>query len=316
MHTHLYEILNVQPNASEEELKKAWKKQAMKHHPDKGGDVEKFQEIQKAYEILSDSEKRKMYDRFGENGKPTLPDDIFSAWMNFKPRSQPKNIVYVHSIELEDLYNCKDQVFEWKRKVYCTGCDGIGGSKSSQSKCNTCGGTGVYVEIRRNGMFIQQLQSTCAGCSGKGIVFTSECEKCRGKCILVKNMKATFKIHPGNYHVILSHQGDQLTPGVQAGDIVVQLQAKHSQFQIQNHDILVKITISLYDAITGLKMTLPFFNGQSIEIQIDKPIKPGYIHTIPSKGMPKGNDNYGDMIITFDVQFPTKLLTIPSEFFI
>merc|ERR1719463_529505 len=167
--TKFYKLLEGEKNASESEIKKAYRKLAVKHHPDKGGDPEKFKEITRAYEVLSDSDKRSKYDRFGEEGLEDGggggdPTDIFDAFFGGggrrgggkKQRQKTKDVVQPLKVTLEQLYGGATKKMAITRQV-------IDKAKGVQN-CSECDGRGVKVQVVRMGPMIQQMQSTCSDC--------------------------------------------------------------------------------------------------------------------------------------------------------
>ena len=200
--TKFYDILGVSPTASEAELKKAYRKMALKYHPDKNPDAgDKFKEISQAYEVLSDAKKRSIYDEGGEQaikegqgrggGGFSSPMDIFNMFfgggggpgMGGSHRSsKSKPIVHKLGVTLEELYNGKTRKLAVSRDLKCEGCDGKGGS--NVLKCDVCRGTGVRVMMKQLGPgMIQQIQSPCSDCGAQGekIDPAKRCKTCSGK---------------------------------------------------------------------------------------------------------------------------------------
>lgn len=197
-----YNLLGIEKNATENEIKKAFRKQAMQHHPDKGGDPEKFKEISRAYETLSDPEKKALYDQYGEEGLSeggaggggAAGMDIFDilgggmfgersfrgAQQRGKPRGE--DIKFPLKVTLEDMYNGARKKLRLTRNIICTGCSGAGGK--SVTMCRDCKGNGVRVTLRQIGPgMVQQMQSQCHSCQGKGQVIPDKdkCKKCNGE---------------------------------------------------------------------------------------------------------------------------------------
>ncbi|CAF3790686.1 unnamed protein product [Rotaria magnacalcarata] len=198
--TKYYDILGVQPNATVDEIKKAYRKLALKLHPDKNGgnDPEQFKQLSQAYEALSDEKKRSLYDQFGEKGLKEGPNsdssdpfDIFNMFFNgsFNNRqdNRGKNLVHQLSVSLEELYNGAVRKLALQKNVVCNKCEGIGGKKGAVSKCTTCNGSGFVVRINQiaPGM-IQQMRSHCSDCEGQGkkIDAKDKCKTCDGKKIV------------------------------------------------------------------------------------------------------------------------------------
>ena len=203
--TKYYDILGVSPDATETELKKAYRKQALKYHPDKNPDAgDKFKEISQAYEVLSDKDKREIYDEFGEQGIKeqgggrggggfSSPMDMFNMFFgggggggpgmsNGRSRAKTKPIVHKLGVTLEDLYNGKKKKLAANRDLRCGDCDGKGGTKVET--CGDCRGRGMKVMTKQIGPgMMQQMQAPCNKCATRGEVVdpASTCKKCKGK---------------------------------------------------------------------------------------------------------------------------------------
>ena len=209
--TKFYDILGVSPTATEQELKKAYRKMALKYHPDKNPDAgDKFKEISQAYEVLSDAEKREVYDEFGEQGIKeqgggrgggagfSSPMDMFNMFFGGGmpgggggggggrggrgSRSKTKPMVHKLAVSLEDLYNGMVRKLAANRDIKCEACDGKGGDRVTT--CATCKGQGMRVQTRQIGPgMIQQMQMPCDKCGAKGEVVDpkSVCKECKGK---------------------------------------------------------------------------------------------------------------------------------------
>lgn len=314
MNTEYYDLLGVSQSATDEEIKKAYRKKAMTHHPDKGGDKETFQKIQEAYETLSDNDKRKIYDRFGKDGvkEGGMPDFDPFAMFDFKygpNRAKPQNnpTIIKYYVDLEDIYNCTKQKFEWKRKVFCQHCQ--------PKTCAECKGVGMKINILRQGNFIQQSHIPCNKCFTNGVVYDEGCEKCKGSGVNVKNMKATFQIQKGVYHVVLEKQGDNTNPNRIPGNVIIELLPKNTMnFTIQKDGNLIYTqSLGLYDALTGFEFDIPYFNKQSIHVKMTDIIQTGQKYIVGGKGMCRKDGSYGDIIVAFDVKMPEKLLNKTDE---
>jgi len=327
--------LGVTKNSSEQEIRKAYKTMALKYHPDRnpeGG--EKFKDINNAYEVLSDPNKRKLYDMYGEEGLNqqghaySNPEDFFSnifgggGFGNFggfgfegmnKQTFRGKDIIHQFEVTLEEIYLGKTKKFQISKNVLCKTCNGNGTKNGEKPpNCSTCKGTGRVVETRRMGQnFLQQFQGECKKCKGKGEILQDNnlCEDCNGTKI--ERIKKTIEIDikkgiQDGESFIFEGEGDE-APNTIPGDIIFILQTKpHDIFKRKGNNIWIKHKISLKEALCGFTFYIKHLDGRIIKIDSEKGvIKPGEIKCIRNEGMPikTGNIN-GDLFIEFDVLFP------------
>jgi DnaJ family protein A protein 2 len=229
-----YEILEVDSNASNEEIKKSFRTKAMKFHPDRGGDPDKFKELSKAYEVLSNKEKRDLYDQLGEEGVQQGQDmndggfdinDIFGGFgnTNQKRSNVAKDVLHIMKVSLEDVYNGATKSFLFKRHRLCKGCKGEGTKiKNGKQTCKGCNGKGMKVVTTRVAMGMMQQQIQCPDCEGKGkfIKNQDKCGDCRGEgaAIETKNFDIAIPkgVNSGN-RIPLQYEGNEY-PGVKAGN--------------------------------------------------------------------------------------------------
>ncbi|KAG2229360.1 hypothetical protein BDF21DRAFT_414980 [Thamnidium elegans] len=341
--TRYYETLEVEVDASDNEIKKAYRKLAMKYHPDKNPDEgERFKEISHAYEILSDPETRATYDQFGEDGPGhgggggygMSADDLFAnlfggggggggfdfggdfhGGMGGMPRRPRKGetMKYPLSVTLEDLYRGKKTKLALEKNVICSNCEGKGGKTGATKKCGSCKGRGFQVAMRQVGMgMIQQMQVPCADCNHTGEIAKDRCKKCKGKKVTVEKKFLDVFIERGmenGQKIAMKGEGDQ-EPGVEPGDVILVLnQKEHAVFTREGTDLLCKVKISLTEALCGFdKVIVTHLDGRGIQVKnlAGSVIKPGMVKRIPNEGMPtyKRPDTRGDLYIEFDVEFP------------
>ncbi|ERN00161.1 hypothetical protein AMTR_s00111p00054240 [Amborella trichopoda] len=227
-----YDILGVSKNASQDELKKAYKKAAIKNHPDKGGDPEKFKELAQAYDVLSDPEKREVYDQYGEDalkegmggaGPSHNPFDIFESFFggggfgggSSRGRRQKQGDDVVHSLKvsLEDLYNGTSKKLSLSRNVLCPKCKGKGSKSGASGRCSGCQGSGMKVSIRQLGPgMIQQMQHVCPDCRGSGEVISEKdkCTQCKGNKV---TQEKKFALTHLDGRQLLIKSGEIIKPG-------------------------------------------------------------------------------------------------------
>jgi len=307
--TKLYESLGVEKTADVKEIKKAYRKLAVKHHPDKGGDEAKFKEISAAYEILSDAEKRAKYDKYGlegvsDDGPGRSPDDLFSMFFGGGSRSSgPKkgeNVNHPIKVSLEDLYNGKTVKLAINRQKI------VGDAKS----CNTCDGQGVQVELRQIALgMVQQVQRRCAECNGEGYICKTEKERKVLEVMIDKGMKNGQK-------VVFRGMADE-KPNMEAGDINFIVQEKeHASFKRKGADLLMTKTLSLNEALCGFEWSLIHLDGREIIIKS----RPGeviksesfggqpFVKIVSGEGMPSHGNPFvkGNLYVLFTVEFPSE----------
>lgn len=330
--TKLYDLLGVSPSASESELKSAYRKLALKYHPDKNPEAgDKFKEISHAYEVLSDSNKREVYDQYGEEGLngegPGMsPQDIFSQFFGggffgggFPGGSRQRgprrgaDMDFSLGVTLEDLYKGKSTKIAVQRQVVCSKCNGKGGKADSVKSCPGCQGTGVRVTIRQMGPMIQQMQSACGECGGEGEIIREKdrCQGCNGKKVVSEKKIHEVFVEKGmsdGQRIKFTGEADQ-APGMVAGDVVVVLNEKeHSLFKRNGKDLHCKVKVDLLTALSGGSFTIKHLDDRILEgtIRPGEVIKPDEVRVIENEGMPeyKRPFNKGDLYIQFEVVFP------------
>jgi len=276
--TKFYKVLEIDKNANESEIKKAYRKLAVKHHPDKGGDQEKFKEITQAYEVLSDAEKRSTYDRFGEEGLEGGggggdPGDIFAQMFGgggggggARRRQKTKDVNQPLKATLEQMYNGATKKMAITRKVI--------DKKKGVVECQKCDGRGVVVQVVRMGPMIQQMQSQCDACGGNGKTFTTKTDK---EVLEVHIQKGS----PDSHKVQFREMADE-HPDADTGDVnFILKEQEHALFKRKGADLFVEKTISLVEALCGFSMEVTHLDGRKLLIktspgEIVKPMAQGF----------------------------------------
>jgi len=328
--TKFYELLGCTKDASEADIKKAFRRSAMTHHPDKGGDPEKFKEISKAYECLSDPEKKALYDQYGEEGIEnggagggSAHSDILEMMFGGggarerapKGKAKGEDVVFPLKVTLEDLYVGAKKKLRLTKSVICTGCAGQGGKGASM--CRDCKGQGVRVVVRQIGPgMIQQMQTSCSSCKGTGTVIAEKdkCKKCLGEKTVKEKKTLEVFVNKGmrnNEKIVFNGEADE-APDTVSGDVVVVLQqAEHALLRREGPSLYMKKTITLVEALTGFHFYLKQLDGRVLHVKNEPGAiyKTGDVKCIKGEGMPYPNTPYqkGNLFIEFNVQFPEKL---------
>eukprot|EP01069_Polyplicarium_translucidae_P012422 Polyplicarium_translucidae@DN5187_c0_g1_i1.p1 len=321
----LYSVLGVEPNASQDAIRKAYRKLAIQHHPDKGGDPEVFKEISRANEVLSDAEKRKLYDEYGEegveNGAAGDGDSMFDmlfggAGGRRKQRGKRKgeDLVSQLTCSLQQLYTGVTRKLAVNRDIICAECNGRGGPEDAIERCASCEGRGVKVRIQQVGPMIQSMQSTCPICKGKGQCMNDsrKCKPCRGDGTVREKKILSVYVDPGapnGHKVTFSGEADQ-RPGEVPGDVVFVIeQQNHDIFKRRGNDLFMEKSITLYEALTGFKFCLTHLDGRKLVVQSPPGIvvKPHDTMGVKDEGMPhlKNPFHKGNLFVVFNVVFPT-----------
>ena len=336
-----YEVLGVIKSTSPEDIKKAYRKSALKYHPDKNkGDKaseNKFKEASEAYHVLSDKKRRKNYDQFGHaafEGGPgrggfenfdfsqfstsfsDIFEDFFEGFGETRGRRQGRSssfrgedLRYDLSISLEDAYHGKKHEINFSSSEKCGRCDGYGGEPGSKPvSCSMCGGQG---QVRSSQGFFT-IQQTCPECSGSGEQISSPCKECRGMGKKQTRKKIFTNIPKGvddGTRIRLSGKGEAGIKGGVNGDlyIFVSIEA-HSIFQRSEENLFYEFPISLADATLGTTVEVPTIDGEKAKVKIPAGTQNGKQFRLRGKGMPIIRDkDYGDLYIRAVTEVPVSL---------
>jgi len=336
----LYDELGVETTATEAEIKKAYRKLALKYHPDKNpDDPEKFKNISAAFEVLSDPKKREIYDKYGEEGlreggggEGHSPFDIFDMFFGGGGRGrgrQPgekmrgRDTVHQMKVSLEDVYNGTTRQLAVQKNVICETCNGIGGKEGSVQKCENCNGTGMDVRMRQIGPgMVQQIQQPCRPCNqtGEKIREKDRCKNCAGKKVEKQRKILKCEIDKGmkdGQKLTFSGEGDQ-APDIEPGDIVIVLDEKeHEVFTRQGSDLYMRMDIGLADALCGFTRTIKTLDNRTLIINSHpgEVIRPKKLKCVLDEGMPIYGDptEKGRLVIDFQITFPKDGWIAPKD---
>lgn len=339
-----YEILGISRDATQEEIKKAYKKLAKKWHPDlnpenKKEAEEKFKEITEAYQVLSDPEKRAQYDRFGYvgeqpfnynttgNGGSIFQDlfgdfeDIFDMFFGRRPGTSAtrekvsragEDIHHFVSIELEDVLTGKEVPLEYDRRIYCTSCNGTGAENGTSFRtCHRCGGTGVIREEQRTffGSFVNTY--TCPTCGGNGRVVDKKCKVCSGTGYINEKRKVKLKIPPGiedGARLRITGGGHAGVNGGPNGDLYVTVKIKpHPIFKRKGDDIYSEVNVHFLQAILGSTIEIPTLEGP-LKLKIKPGTQPDTLIRLREKGLPNmKTGKRGDLYVKVKLEIPARV---------
>lgn len=338
-----YEILGVPKTSTQDEIKKAYYKLAHKYHPDKGeGDESKFKEINEAYQVLGNKDKRAQYDRFGTNfnnaqggfngfnnaninwedftGFDNLEDifDIFGGGFGgFKQKEEDlrrgSDLEMILEIPLESVLKDQKKEINIPKMTKCSRCDGTGAEPGTNVKeCFTCRGKGRVQQFKKTilGTFTQY--TVCPECGGEGVKPEKPCNVCNGEGRIKKEETITVDIPAGvdnNQIIKVKGKGDAGKRGGKAGDLYIRIIIKpNSIFKRKGDDVYIKATITFSQAVLGDKISIPSLEGKDIIMKIPQGIDSGKIMKISGKGVPhfKGFGR-GDMYVQININTPQKL---------
>lgn len=336
-----YEVLGVSKSASKEELKKAYRKQALKFHPDRNpGDKEaeaKFKEAAEAYEVLSNDEKRSRYDQFGHAGLGGAAgggaggfgmdiEDIFSSFGDIfgfggfggsgrrggQRIAKGSNLRVRVKLTLEEVANGVEKKIKVKRYINCSTCNGSGAADSNSVKtCSTCNGQGQVTRVTNTILGQMQTATTCPSCGGKGKTITKKCNTCYGDGVVKQDDVVEINIPAGvaeGMQLSVSGKGNAPAGGGINGDLLVVIEEeKHPELIRNDNDLLYNLFISVPDAILGTPVEIPTLNGK-VKVKIEPGTQAGKILRLRGKGVPDVQGyGRGDLLVKVNVFIPKNI---------
>jgi len=345
-----YEILGVSRNAEADEIKKAYRKMAIKFHPDKNPDnkdaEDKFKEAAEAYEVLSDADKRARYDRYGHDGlrggasgfHEMNMDDIFSQFGDIfgsafggfggfsgggqggrrRAVNKGSNLRVKVKLTLEEILSGVEKKIKVTKYISCSSCNGTGAKNGSAfHSCSTCHGTGQVTRITNTFLGQMQTASTCPTCSGEGQVITDKCTTCFGNGVIKGEEIISLNIPAGvseGMQLSVSGKGNAAARGGINGDLIVAIEEeKHASLQRDGENLIYELFLSFPEAALGASVEVPTLEGKA-KIKIEAGTQSGKILRLKNKGLPTINRyGRGDLLVSISVWVPRSLSKSEKE---
>lgn len=339
-----YEVLGVDKSADDATIKKAYRSLAKKYHPDMNpGDAEaekKFKEVNEAYDVLSDPDKKAKYDQFGHaafeaggggyggfsgfGGMDFDISDIFSSFFGGGSSGGRRGPVRGDDIKVRLTLDFDEAVFGTKKEISyqriqkCAECAGSGAAKGTSPKtCPTCGGSGRVRVQQRTPLGIMQTQKDCDACRGTGKIVEKACDACRGNGYIRATKKLDVSIPAGiddGQRIVLSGQGSDGRDGGSAGDLYIYISVRpHPLFERDGSDVYCEVPISFTEAALGAEIDIPTLEGTE-KYEIPEGTQTGTMFTLRQKGVPVVNSkNRGSLHITVKVEVPKNLTNEQKE---
>ena len=325
-----YEILGVERNASPEDIKSSYKDLAFKYHPDRNpGDEnaeEKFKEINEAYQVLNDTDKRARYDSFGHMSGDgmggfsgfgdlfgDLFDDVFTGGMGRSRARQGQNLQYSLEVDFDEAaFGTQKEIKVRKRKL-CDDCSGSGAEMGGESICDRCGGRGSIAFSQ--GPF--SISQGCPSCGGSGKIITNPCKSCRGSGLLHTEKAVKVNIPAGissGMRLVIRGEGEPGAQGGPPGDLYIQVGVKeHPIFRRDGNDIVCEFPISFTQAALGDEVDVPILKGTT-KMKIPAGTQPGQTFRLRGKGLVNvESGSLGDQYVVVKVVIPQKLTKKQKE---
>jgi len=337
-----YEILGVDRNASSDEIKAAFRKLARQYHPDvnkEDGAEEKFKELNEAYGVLSDQDKRARYDRFGKEGLGNMGgfrdytvdfSDIFEELFGGfgfstgrRSRNSPRrgrDLQMQVTLTFEEAVFGVEKEIEFQRDETCSRCNGAGAEPgTSPTRCSTCNGQGEVRQVRQTFLGQMVQTTTCPTCNGRGETISSPCKTCNGGGLEHKTVKKKVQIPAGvdsGTQIRLAGEGGPGVFGGPNGSLFLVLDVRsHKFFKRRENDIILNLDINIAQATLGAEIEVPTLDGDE-KLKIPSGTQPGKVFHIRNKGVPHlRRSGRGDQLVIVNVAVPTKLTKEQRELF-
>jgi len=320
----------VAKSASEADVKKSYKKLSRKFHPDKNkepGAEQKFVEVARAYEVLSDPTKRQIYDRHGEEGlkqheggqQHHNPFDMFSSFFGGGPRQEQvrrgPTMTSEFEVTLADMYTGNNIDFMIKKRILCDHCRGSGAASDGDiHQCGGCGGSGVKLVKQQifPGM-VAQSQVTCNECGGRGSIIHKVCGNCGGQKVLDHTAHYTLEVVPGmpeGYEIVFEGEGDE-SPDWEPGDVVLKVRSGKSKggWRRKETSLYWHESIGVDEALLGFERNLTHLDGHVVHLKREGVTQPNFVQVVKGEGMPWFDNPglQGDLYVEYTVVLPSSL---------
>lgn len=335
-----YEVLGVSKNAGEDEIKKAYRKLAIKYHPDKNPDdkaaEDKFKEAAEAYEILSNAEKRQRFDQFGHAGVGGSAgggfggmnmDDIFNQFGDIfggafggfggggaqrgRRVNRGTNLRVKVKLALKDIANGVEKKIKVNKQVSCKTCTGSGAKNGNYDTCRQCNGSGVITRVQQTILGAMQTQSTCSACNGEGRIIRDKCATCHGDGVVREEEVITINIPAGvaeGMQLSMQGKGNAAPRGGINGDLLIVVEEEeHPELKREGNHVLYSLNVSFPDAALGTTVEIPTIEAKA-KIKIEPGTQSGKVLRLKGKGLPDVNSyGRGDQLVEISIFTPTHL---------
>ncbi len=341
-----YEILGISKSASDDEIKKAYRKLAIKHHPDKNPNdktaEDKFKEAAEAYEVLGSPEKRQRYNQYGHAANASSAasgggghygggmnmDDIFSQFGDIfgggggfgggssrggggRRVNRGTNLRVKVKLTLQEIANGAEKKIKVSKYISCNTCKGSGAKGGAVETCKTCHGSGVQTQVRQTILGAMQTQTTCSSCGGQGSTIKDKCHTCHGDGIVRGEEVITLNIPAGvadGMQLSVSGKGNAAQRGGINGDLIVVIEEEeHAELKRDGHNLFYECYVNFADAALGISVEIPTVDGKA-KIKIDAGTQSGKVLRLKGKGLPDVNSYHkGDLLVNINVWTPQHL---------
>ena len=327
----LYGVLGLSQDATDADIKKAYRKLSLKYHPDKNPGDEAahtlYMDIQHAHEVLSDEDKRQIYDMDGEEGLKQAAQgqqrgggggifDLFGQQMGGGGgKRKGPDYKMNFDVSLEDLYNGVTKTLKVTRNVICKACKGTGAKDGQTKQCHHCGGKGQTMVLQQIAPgFNVQMQQPCPHCGGKGKLGHAKCPICSGKKVKPEEKELEMTVErgmPDGFEIVFKRASEQ-SPETTPGDVIMTLkQQPHRTFTRRGDNLHMTQALSLYEALLGFRTTVQHLDaeGRRITLEGQGVTQPEEVRTVKDEGMPlhEASSDKGDLLVTYSIRWPKKL---------